>query len=99
MRCTEFVNLAALVALTLGSAATHASPDAPGPARKLSAALGGTLDTDIGEAGALAHAIDYATLTLHPGRSAEYRRRVALEFERAARSTRTANSTAIDSAR
>jgi hypothetical protein len=94
MRCTEFVNLAALVALTLGSAATHAAPDAPGPARKLSAALGGTLDTDIGEAGALAHAIDYASLTLHPGRSAEYRRRVAVESELAARSARTGRARA-----
>jgi len=79
VRCTEFVKLAAFVVLTAGSAAAHAGPTAQGPAAKLSNALGGTLDSEVGEAGALAHEIDYASVTLRPGRSLEYRRRVALD--------------------
>lgn len=79
MRCTEFVRLAALVAMAFGAVGTHAGTEGSGRAAKLSAAVGGTLDSDVGEAGALAHEIDYASVTLRPGRSVEYRRRVALE--------------------
>ena len=84
MRCTEFVKLAALVVLAAGSAATHAGPESSGRAGKLSDAMGGILDCDLGEAGALAHEIDYAQLTLRPGRAVEFRRRVAQELQSAA---------------
>jgi len=57
-----------------------AGPDAGNPVCRLSAALGGVLDSDLGEAGELDHRIDYSAIPLHEGRAIEYRRRVALEL-------------------
>jgi hypothetical protein len=51
------------------------------PAAKLSAALGGTLNSEIGEAGALDHPVDDSSVMRRPGRSDEYRRRVILEMQ------------------
>ena len=84
----RFANIfiAALVgALTLGAPAACANPEALRPATKLSTALAGSLDSDIGEAGALDHPVDYSSASRRPGRSDEYRRRVALEMQVAAR--------------
>jgi len=76
---------AVLLLLTaLGSLPALASPNGLPPAALLTAALGGTLDWNLGEAGELDHPIDYRSITLHPGRSIEYRRRIALERELAA---------------
>jgi hypothetical protein len=72
-------------AFTLGSTAAYADPEALSPAAKLSAALAGSLDSDIGEAGALDHSVDYSSVMRRPARSDEYRQRVALEMQLAAR--------------
>ena len=84
MRNTQIVGMAGLLLLALGSTPAPASPLSP--AATLSAAAGGSLDSDLGEAGCLAHPIDYSSIRLIPGRSVEYRRRVALEMQLAARS-------------
>jgi hypothetical protein len=66
-------------ALMCAAAAAHADPEVLGRTARLSAALGGKLDPDMGEAGGLDHNVDYSTVAVRPGRSAEYRRRVAVE--------------------
>ena len=89
MRSVDLPGLAALAVLVLGGAATHAAgPDASGRAARLSEALGGTLDSELGEAGGLAHAVDDSTIVIRPGRSVEYRRRVALEMQAGTRGHR-----------
>jgi hypothetical protein len=75
--------MAGLLLLALGSTPAPANPQ--GPAARLSAAAGGSLDSDLGEAGCLAHPIDYSSIRLIPGRSADYRRLVA-EMQLAAQS-------------
>jgi hypothetical protein len=77
MRLARILGIAGFVSMALGSAS--AGPLDPAPAAKLSAVLGGALDSELGNAGELAHPIDCASIELHAGRSAEYRRRVALE--------------------
>ena len=84
MRFLRTASAVLLLLAALGSLPAYASPDGLTPAARLSAALGGTLDWNLGEAGELDHPIDYRSVTLHPGRSIEYRRRVALERELAA---------------
>ena len=76
MRCVGFPALSALVLLTLVPAAALAGP---APATRLTEALGGTLDNEVGESGGLARPIDEASIVIRPGRSIEYRRRVAAE--------------------
>jgi hypothetical protein len=83
MRREMHLGLAGVLLLAFGLEPVLASPPTGGPASRLSAAAGGTLDSDIGEAGTLTHAIDYASITLVAGRSVEYRRRVAREMRQA----------------
>jgi hypothetical protein len=71
------LGVALVGALTVGAAPAHADPEGSNRAARLSAAWGGTLDSDIGEAGSLVHPVDYSSVVVRPGRSAEYRRRVA----------------------
>ena len=73
-----------LLLIPFGPVPARAGPDGTGPGARLSATLGGTLDFDLGEAGNLAHPIDYSSITINPGRAVEYRRRVALEMRLAA---------------
>jgi len=87
MHRAKIAGIAALLLVSLGPAASLAHPQGAGPAARLSAALGGVLDSDVGEAGSLAHPIDYSSIELIPGRSVEYRRRVALEKSAAERLT------------
>jgi hypothetical protein len=77
MRLAGF--MAGLVLAMAAPASAIAGLPATGPAAGLTAALGGTLDSDIGEAGALSRPVDYSAIRLIPGRAIEYRRRVALE--------------------
>ena len=85
MRFANIFIAAFVGALTLGAPAAYADTEALRPAAKLTAALAGSLDSDIGEAGALDHPVDYSSASRRPGRSDEYRRRVALEMQLAAR--------------
>jgi hypothetical protein len=89
MDCARFAVIASLLLAFLGPVPACAGPRTVGPAARLSAAMGGILDDDLGEAGSLAHPIDYPSIRLIPGRSADYRRRVALEKIAAARMTVT----------
>jgi len=75
----RFAVVGLLLLMVFGTGAAVAGPDGRGPAARLSEALGGTLDGDLGEAGALEHPIDYSAITINPGRAIEYRRRVELE--------------------
>jgi hypothetical protein len=84
VRTTHLLGVMFLGALAFG--ATQARADGMGQAAKLSAALGGILDTELGEAGALTDGTAFSSAVLWPGRGAEYRRRVALETQRAAQS-------------
>jgi hypothetical protein len=77
----QIVGMAGLLLVAFGGTSARASPQGVGAAAKLSAAAGGSLDSDLGEAGCLAHPIDYSSIRLRPGRSVEYRRRVALEMQ------------------
>jgi hypothetical protein len=77
----HFPALAALVFAAATSAVACANPEHAGPGARLSAALGGTLDSDVGEAGGLAHDLDRSKIEIRPGRSIEYRRRVALDIQ------------------
>jgi hypothetical protein len=86
MRFAQIVGIAGLWLVALGNTPGQASPRGFSPAAGLSAAAGGSLDSDLGEAGSLAHPIDYSSIRLIPGRSIEYRRRVALEMQLAAAS-------------
>lgn len=83
MRCVRTVG-GCLLSLALATVPALAAPDGMTPAAQLSAALGGNLDWDLGEAGRLEHPIDYSAIRLYPGRSIEYRRRVAQEMRLAA---------------
>jgi hypothetical protein len=84
VRFANIFRLALVGALTLGAAPTFADAEPSGRAAKLSAAWGGSLNSDIGEAGALDHPVDFSSFVPRPGRSAEYRRLVALEMQMAA---------------
>jgi hypothetical protein len=86
MRYARSVGMTAVLLAALGGMAAHANPPGFNPAARLSAAAGGSLDSELGEAGGLAHAVDYSSVRLFPGRSVEYRRRVALDLQLAARS-------------
>ncbi len=86
MRHLRKLGFVSFLSMVLGTPAASAGPDDRAPGARLSTALGGTLDWDLGEAGELAHPVDYAGIKLYPGRAAEYRRRVAEEQRRAARS-------------
>jgi hypothetical protein len=93
----RFANIFSVVfvgALAFGAAAAHADPEASSRAAKLSAALGGTLNSDIGEAGDIDHHVEFSPAMLRPGRSVEYRRRVALEMQMAAQSGASGNRAA-----
>jgi hypothetical protein len=95
----RFANLfsAALIgALGFGAACTHAGPEVSAHAARLSAALEGTLDSNIGEAGPLDHRVDDSSIMPRPGRSAEYRQRVALEMQTAAQSRANTHLVAND---
>ena len=80
MRFASILIVAFVGALTFGAPAARADPEGLSPAAKLSAALGGTLDSDIGEAGALDHPVNDSSVMRRPGRTDEYRRRVILEM-------------------
>jgi hypothetical protein len=95
MRCATTPGIPVLLLLALGSLHARANPQGFGPAARLSAAVGGSLDSDLGEAGCLAHEIDYSLIRLMPGRSVEYRRRVALEMQLAAGSRDPAARAAV----
>lgn len=93
----RFANICSVVfvgALTLGATPARADPEASSRAAKLSAALGGTLNTDIGEAGGLDHNVEFSSAMLRPGRSVEYRRRIALEMQMGAQSGAGSNRVA-----
>ena len=87
MRLANVYGAAVVAGLIFGTTPTLADPQLSSRAAKLSAALEGTLDSDIGEAGALDQRIEYASVLRRPGRSAEYRRRVALEMQMAAQAS------------
>jgi hypothetical protein len=83
----RFANILVVVlvgALTFGASVAHADPKRLTAAARLSAALGGSLDSDIGEAGALDRPVDESSIMRRPGRSDEYRRRVVFEMHRLA---------------
>ena len=94
MRCERFLGVVSLLLASFATDASFAAPPSAGPAARLSAAIGGILDIDLGEAGALAHDLDYSSIRLMPGRGIEYRRRVALEMQRDAQSTAASRLTA-----
>lgn len=81
MRSSSIRRFAALVMAVSAPVFAHSAQPGSRAAAALSAVVGGTLDSDQGEAGALAHPIDWASIPLHLGRSVEYRRRVALEMQ------------------
>jgi len=85
VRFANIFVLALVGALTFGAPTACADPEPSSRAAKLSAALGGALDSDIGEAGALDRPVDDSTVVRRPGRTDEYRRRVAQEMQMAAR--------------
>ena len=70
-----------MVGFGAGSTPTYADPKPSSRAAQLSAALEGTLDSEIGEAGALDRPVDFSSIVRRPGRTAEYRRRVASEMQ------------------
>ena len=95
MRCPWIVGWVVVVGIA-GTLPVRAGPEAGGrdamsPPTRLSAVLGGALDTEVGEAGAIDRPIDWASITVRPGRAAEYRRRVALERRLAGAATLAAN--------
>ena len=85
MRFANIFILAFIGAFTFGAPAAYADPEAWTSATKLSTALAGSLDSDIGEAGALDHPVDFSSIMRRPGRTDEYRRRVTLEMQMASR--------------
>lgn len=78
MRIARFSAQAAFVVLALGAVAAQAGPQSAGLAAKLNAALGGTLNPDLGEAGAMDCKGPCPQVTLRSSAADEYRRRVAL---------------------
>lgn len=86
MRFASLLAKTALVALILGPLPARAGPEAQGRAAKLSTALGGRLDSELGESGASRCAAECAPVALRPSRSDEYRQRVAREMQLAAHS-------------
>ena len=87
MQCAKITAVLGLILAVCEPMSARAGLPGSEPAATLSAALGGVLNADIGEAGALASEIDWTAIKLIPGRSVEYRRRVALEMQHDVRST------------
>jgi hypothetical protein len=85
MRTTRKLVQAAAIAAFFFAVPTHALADGGSPAAKLSAALGGAMDDGVSHAGGLGHGRVNVSVELRLGRSEAYRRRVALEAERARR--------------
>jgi hypothetical protein len=83
MRFAGFRGKAAVLVLTLAAVSAHAGPQIPGLAARLSAALGGPLDTELGEAAAMDCQGPCPAVTLRCSAADDYRRRVALERQRA----------------
>lgn len=77
MRCIEVPGVVVFVVLGLWAVPALAGPESSGRAGRLSAALGGTLDSELGEAAALKDGFDYASVTPRAGRGEDYRREVA----------------------
>ena len=99
MRFANILSVALFGALTFGAAPGYADPDDLSRAAALSAVLGGTLNSDIGEAGSLLHSVDNFTVVVRPGRSAEYRQRVALEMQMVGRSSASISLATSDRSR
>ena len=83
MRFAGLRGKAAILVLTLTAVTAQAGPQTPGLAAKLSAALGGALDSELGEAGAMDCRGPCPAVTLRSSAADDYRRRVALERQRA----------------
>ena len=86
MCLARIMGVAVLAALSLGAEPVHGNAEGSGRASKLSAALGGALDSEMGESSGHVQELARTPITLKSGRSDDYRRRVASDLQ-ALRST------------
>jgi hypothetical protein len=84
MRAGNTLVQAAAFAIFLIALPTHAMAGGMSPAARLSAALGGAMGDGMSDGGGLGHGVLSSTVEPMLGRSAAYRRRVALEARREA---------------
>jgi hypothetical protein len=85
MRTTQKLVQAAAFAVLIFALPTHSLADGASPAARLSAALGGAMEEGMSNAGEMGHGSVSVSVELRLGRSEAYRRRIALEAERARR--------------
>jgi hypothetical protein len=84
MRTTKNLVQAAAVVVFIIALSTRAVADSVSPASRLSAVAGGAMGDGMSDAGGMGHGSISATVEPRLGRSEAYRRRVALDAERAA---------------